>query len=204
MTTLPLRERNKQKVTERIVAVAMELFKANGCQQTTMDEIADKAEISRGTLFNYFPSKDALLLPWGQEILEIYLKPKLAEYLETKPKTIDVLKFLFVGMSESVLEAPDLMRAFVGEALKPNNKPQIERTRTGMQEVFVQVLCYGQNRGDVRSDIPLEDLAGYVSALQTGLLFYLLENPSSEDSPQVLARLLLFIEAGLTAPVTSK
>jgi len=204
MTALPLRERNKQKVTERIVAAAMELFKANGCEQTTMDEIADKAEISRGTLFNYFPSKDALLLPWGQEILEVYLKPKLAEYLETQPKTIDVLRFLFVGMSESVLAAPDLMRAFVGEALKATNKSQIERARTGMLEVFVQVLHYGQSRGDVRSDIPLEDMAGYVSALQTGLLFHLLETSSTEDSSQVLTRLLLFIEAGLTPSVMSK
>jgi AcrR family transcriptional regulator len=155
-------------------------------------------------LFNYFPSKDALLLPWGQEILEVYLKPKLAEYLETQPKTIDVLRFLFVGMSESVLAAPDLMRAFVGEALKATNKSQIERARTGMLEVFVQVLHYGQSRGDVRSDIPLEDMAGYVSALQTGLLFHLLETSSTEDSSQVLTRLLLFIEAGLTPSVMSK
>lgn len=204
MSDIPLRERNKQKVTERIVAAAMELFKANGCEQTTMDDIAIKAEISRGTLFNYFPSKDALLLPWGQEIMEQYIKPKLAEYLATQPRTIDVLQFLFVGMSENVIAAPDLMRAFVGEALKPTNKPQIDRARTGMLEVFVQVLRYGQSRGDVRSDIPLEDMAGYMSALQTGLLFHLLESPTTQDSSQVLARLLLFIEAGLTAPVASK
>lgn len=204
MNSLPLRERNRQKVTERIVAAAMELFKAHGCQQTTMDDIAEKAEISRGTLFNYFPSKDALLLPWGQEILEQYVKPKLATYLETQPKTIDVLQFLFANMGESVLAAPDLMRAFVGEALKATNKPQIERARTGMLEVFIQVLRYGQAKGDVRTDIPLEDLASYISALQTGLLFELLESENLEDAPQVIARLLMFIEAGLTAPASPK
>ena len=199
MNPMPLRERNKQKVTERIVAAAMELFKSRGCEQTTMDDIAERAEISRGTLFNYFPSKDALLLPWGQEILEEYVKPKLAEYLDTQPRTIDVLQFLFASMSESVLAAPDLMRAFVGEALKPTNRPHMDRTRTDMLEIFAQVLRYGQSRGDVRTDLPAESMAAYISALQTGLLFHLLESGKVADSPQVIARLLMFIEAGMTA-----
>jgi AcrR family transcriptional regulator len=197
MNILPLRERNKQRVTQRIIAAAMELFKARGCQQTTMDDIADKAEISRGTLFNYFPSKDALLLPWGQEVLEQYIRPKLTAYLDTQPKTIQVLQFLFANMSENVLAAPDIIRAFMGEAMKPKNKAQIDRARTGMQEIFVQVLRYGQGKGEVRTDIPLEDLASYVSALQAALLFRLLESTQLEDSSQEIARLLIFIEAGL-------
>ena len=199
MNILPLRERNRQKVTERIVAAAMELFKAHGCQQTTMDDIAIKAEISRGTLFNYFPSKDALLLPWGQEILEEYVKPQLAAYLETNPQTIDVLRFLFANMGENVRAAPDLIRAFVGEALKSTNKSHAERTRTGMLEIFTQVLRYGQSRGDVRSDLSPEEMAGYISSLQTGLFFHLLAEHTT-DSSQVTARLLMFIEAGLKAP----
>ena len=204
MNVLPLRERNKQKVTERIVAAAMELFKAHGCEQTTMDDIAEKAEISRGTLFNYFPSKDALLLPWGQEILEQYVQPQLTAYLNAQTPTIEVLQFLFASMSENVLAAPDVMRAFVGEALKPTNKPQIERARTGMMEVIIQVLRYGQTRGEVRSDLPLEDMAGYISALQTGLLFHLLEAAPVENASQVIARLLTFIEAGLAVPLAEK
>ena len=204
MNMLPLRERNKQKVTERIIAAAMELFKAHGCEQTTMDDIAEKAEISRGTLFNYFPSKDALLLPWGQEILEQYVQPQLTAYLNAQTPTIEVLRFLFASMSENVLAAPDVMRAFVGEALKATNKPQVERARTGMMEVIIQVLRYGQARGEVRSDLPLEDMAGYVSALQTGLLFHLLEAVPVENASPVIARLLTFIEAGLAVPQAEK
>lgn len=197
-----LREKNKQKVTERIVAAAVELFNAQGYEQTTMDDIANKAEISRATLFNYFPSKDALLLPLGQEILEEYVKPHLTAYLETGPKTIDVLHFLFANMGENVRTAPDVMRAFMGEAIKPKNKTQAELTRTGMLEVFMQVLRYGQSRGEVRSDIPLENLAGYLSSLQAGLLFHLLETETAavENVSQVVDQLLLFIKGGLAIP----
>ena len=204
MNVLPLRERNKQRVTQRIIAAAMELFKTRGCQQTTMDDIADKAEISRGTLFNYFPSKDALLLPWGQEILQEYIQPKLTAYLDTQPSTIQVLQFLFVGMSENFPASPDVIRAFMDEALKPKNKPHMELARTGTLGIIAQVLRYGQARGEVRTDIPLETMANYVGALQAGLLFRPLESTPPDDSLQEIARLLLFIEAGLAAPSESK
>ena len=201
---LSLRERNKQRVTQRIIAAAMELFKARGCQQTTMDDIAAKAEISRGTLFNYFPSKDALLLPWGQEILQQYVQPKLTAYLETQPSTIQVLQFLFAGMSENFPASPDVIRAFMDEALKPKNKSHMELARTGTLGIIAQVLRYGQARGEVRTDIPLETMANYVGALQAGLLFRLLESTPPEDSSQEIARLLLFIEAGLAVPSEPK
>jgi AcrR family transcriptional regulator len=204
MNVLPLRERNKQRVTQRIIAAAMELFKTRGCQQTTMDDIADKAEISRGTLFNYFPSKDALLLPWGQEILQEYIQPKLTAYLDTQPSTIQVLQFLFVGMSENFPALPDVIRAFMDEALKPKNKPHMELARTGTLGIIAQVLRYGQARGEVRTDIPLETMANYVGALQAGLLFRPLESTPPEDSSQEIARLLLFIEAGLAVPSEPK
>lgn len=197
MDFVPLRERNKQRVTQRIIDAAVELFKARGCQHTTMDDIADKAEISRGTLFNYFPTKESLLLPWGQEILEQDIRPRLTAYLNTQPTTLQVLQFLFTTMNENTLGPPDVIWAFMGEALKPSNKPQMDLARTGMQEVFVQVLRYGQARGEVRTDIPLEELASYVGALHTSLFFRLLESAQPEDvSPQIM-RLMAFMSAGL-------
>src|SRR5258708_9880493 len=103
MAYLPLRERNKQKVTQRIITTAVELFKTRGYHQTTIDEIAEKAEVSRRTLFNYFPTKEALLLPWAQEILDGHIYPKLLMYLSTQPTTIDCLRFLFTLISETML-----------------------------------------------------------------------------------------------------
>ena len=76
--------------------------------------------------------------------------------------------------------------------------------RTGTLGIIAQVLRYGQARGEVRTDIPLETMANYVGALQAGLLFRLLESTPPEDSSQEIARLLLFIEAGLAAPSESK
>jgi len=192
-----LRERNKQRVTQRIIAAAVELFNARGCQQTTMDDIAGLAGISRATLFNYFPSKDALLMPWAKEILERRIRPDLSMRLKEKPTTIQALQLLLTSLSENVAASPDTMQAFMGEALKPHNQTQRQLARTGLQDLFIQVLEYGQARGEVRSDIPLVELAGYMAALHASVLFRLLETGPTDEASQEIARLLVFIQAGL-------
>ena len=203
MTALSLRERNKHRVNQRIITAAVELFKSKGCSQTTMDDIADRAEISRGTLFNYFPSKDALLLPWGQEILERHIQPGLADCLRSQPSTLQALDYLFCSISDHILATPDVIRAFVREALKTGNKPQAELARTGMQELFIQVLQYGQGRGEVRKDLPVQNMAAYLGALHTSLLFSQLESGAPEDTRVEMTRLLDFIAGGL-APTAQR
>src|SRR5262249_33653781 len=47
---------------ERILEVAQQLFAANGFESTTTRDIAREAEIGVGTLFNYFPSKEAVVV----------------------------------------------------------------------------------------------------------------------------------------------
>ena len=57
-----LRERQKQARTERILAAASTLFNRQGFDDTTMAAIASGAEVSTPTVFNYFKTKDELLL----------------------------------------------------------------------------------------------------------------------------------------------
>lgn len=49
--------------TDRISAVAIELFTEQGFEDTSVDQIAEAAHIGRRTFFRYFPSKNAV--PWG-------------------------------------------------------------------------------------------------------------------------------------------
>ena len=41
--------------------MALDLFAERGYQQTTVAEIAEAAEVSKGTLFAYFPSKEEIV-----------------------------------------------------------------------------------------------------------------------------------------------
>ena len=57
-----LREKKAQRNRERIVREALALFARDGYEQTTMEAIAEAAELSPSTLYRCFPSKDLIVL----------------------------------------------------------------------------------------------------------------------------------------------
>jgi len=57
-----LREKKKKKSEEKIKKAAKEIFLSKSYSETTMEEIAEKAEIGVGTLYNYFKSKDEIYI----------------------------------------------------------------------------------------------------------------------------------------------
>jgi AcrR family transcriptional regulator len=59
------RDRRTAETRRRIVAVAARLFAERGVEGTTMDEIARAAGLSRTSVFNYFPYKEAILVEIG-------------------------------------------------------------------------------------------------------------------------------------------
>jgi AcrR family transcriptional regulator len=59
---LGLRETKAKKIRKLILSEALRLFKRDGYEQTTMEAIAEAAEVSPSTLYRYFLSKDLILL----------------------------------------------------------------------------------------------------------------------------------------------
>jgi AcrR family transcriptional regulator len=57
-----LRDRKAARTRLQIVEAALDLFIARGFDETTMEEIAERAEIGSSTLYRYFPSKDLVIL----------------------------------------------------------------------------------------------------------------------------------------------
>jgi AcrR family transcriptional regulator len=61
-----LRARKQERQRAEIVAVGMRLFTERGFDATTVDEIADAAEVSRRTLFRYFGTKGDVVMDWAR------------------------------------------------------------------------------------------------------------------------------------------
>ena len=200
MEHISLRERNKQRSTRRIILAASELFKARGYHSTTMDDIAEKAEISRGTLFNYFPNKEALLLPWGQEIVDQRISSQIDIYLDTQPTVWQVFHFLFTKISETMREYPDVIQAVISEAVRSSHPGTPDWGMADHQEVHKQVarcVRYGQARGEIRSDLPIENMVSYLGALQMSLMFRMMDPSLEKNQSMEIERLLALLEGGL-------
>ncbi|MGE0805203.1 MAG: TetR/AcrR family transcriptional regulator [Burkholderiaceae bacterium] len=58
------RARKRRDLLDRAAATAGALFRRDGYEAVTMEQIAEAADVARGTLYNHFPTKDALLAAW--------------------------------------------------------------------------------------------------------------------------------------------
>jgi AcrR family transcriptional regulator len=59
---ISLMDKKKQKRRKRIIQAATKLFQNKGYTDTTIGDIADQAEVGVGTIYNYFSSKNEILL----------------------------------------------------------------------------------------------------------------------------------------------
>lgn len=79
-TTSGLRERKKRKTQQALQAAAVRLMSENGFASTTVEQIADAADVSPRTFFRYFPTKEsALLTDLQDEVVARHLADAPAE-----------------------------------------------------------------------------------------------------------------------------
>ncbi len=197
---VPLRERNKQRVIQRIQEVAFDLFRTVGYEQTTMDAIAEKAETSRGTVFKYFPTKSSLWLPFMKQLYVEQVQPQVKVYLDTHPSTLDALQFLFTCIYEQVFQFPEVGHAFQAlqqDVLKAHPANADINKDSGFLDMIQMILGHGQQQGDVRRDIPLEKLTRYVTMLYISQVSELLEKNASPEYLLEIETLLEFLRSGL-------
>jgi AcrR family transcriptional regulator len=61
------REAQRLRMRARLLTAAMQLFSRNGFEATTIDQIAEKADVARQTVLNHYPHKRDFLQAWGQQ-----------------------------------------------------------------------------------------------------------------------------------------
>ena len=99
-----LRERKRQQAWGLIAQTARRLFKEHGFDAVTVDDIAREADVSRKTVFNYFPTKEDLFFS-GMEVFEAQL---LEAIRERKPGTPILTAFVrFLTESRGLLATDD-------------------------------------------------------------------------------------------------
>lgn len=67
------RTKNKQ---DKIKKAALELFKEFGIEKTSINEVAKKAHVSPASIYNYFKTKDGLVIELARDILESTIEEK--------------------------------------------------------------------------------------------------------------------------------
>lgn len=137
------REQNKESTRKRIVTAALELFEKQGFDNTTTKEIARRARVAEGTVFNYFETKEDIALHFFQlEVEHAIAAVRGNAYLKTAP-----LEERLFALLEAQFEYLAPYESFIGaaflRALRPASKLGFSTDAMAMRSrylAFVQEL----------------------------------------------------------------
>ena len=116
------RARQKEAVRKRIVDAALALFQSKGFDQTTTRQIAKKAKLAEGTIFNYFETKEDIALHFFElEVDHAIATVRTSARLRRAP-----LEEKLFALVEAQLEFLAPYERFIGaafvHALRPTSK----------------------------------------------------------------------------------
>ena len=153
------RQRRSADIRERLFHGALELFAQKGFSETTVEDITEAADVGKGTFFNYFPSKDHILLAFGEMQLS-----KLEAAIEMARRTgepmPEFLRALGVRMTQEPTRNPAIIRALLQAYLSttPVRAAMMDLQRR-IHSLHTQMIQLGQDRGEIRNDLPAAEIA---------------------------------------------
>ena len=171
------RERKKAQTKNRLIETALGLFFRQGFAATSMEQVAEEADVAKGTLYNYFPTKESLIL----EHIHGIVREKEAEFnaiLQGQPDTRSRLLVFLSEVSQWYGLNKDLMGIYVTSRLQ--NLFQAAAgpgEQSGFGARLARILELGQVAGEIRPDIPAKWLANYFATLYLGVLTGWLYSP---------------------------
>ncbi|MBI5960048.1 MAG: TetR/AcrR family transcriptional regulator, partial [Chloroflexi bacterium] len=105
-------ERKKEETRQKIMATAVHLFQQYGFDETTMEQIAAQADIAKGTLYNYFPVKEAVLSVYIEQSFEDQRAERLLK-LRQMPDTRARLTLILSALMERVQVQKDIFEKYL-------------------------------------------------------------------------------------------
>ncbi|MFI1240345.1 TetR/AcrR family transcriptional regulator [Nocardia salmonicida] len=189
------RERNKQRVRARIYDSAVELFTRKGYDATTIDEIADHADVARGTVFNHFQRKEDLITEWA-EIRRRTMTERLQLPLSLEATSASAILQLCLSTLAQVNEEERGLTETMLMAWVKAGKPLTEAPYTA--EVFTSIVSAGLRHGEIAPQVDPHLLGEILRDVYLGALYrWTRENGAAGTLAQDLRSVLWILMNGI-------
>ena len=188
-----LRERKKAKTHEAIQREALRLFKAQGYSETTIEQIAEAAEVSPSTFFRYFPTKEDV-------VLHDALDPLMVEAFRAQPPELSPFQALRRAMRSVIIDlSPEELALEEERAFLIRTEPALRskslESLVGSLKMFVEIAA--ERTGRSPDDFEVRNAVGVVGGIALAVVFFRTEGDSLTDYFELMDAGLAHLEAGL-------
>ena len=187
-----LRERKKTRTRFAIQQEALRLFRKQGYASTTVEQIAEAAEVSASTFFRYFPTKDSLVLTDDYD-------PIMAERFRAQPPELGAVAALRAAFRETFADVPDDQATAAEERnalilAVPELRAAFAEFLIGSMHQVIELIA--ERTGRTKRDSEVVALAGALLGVVLSAL--LLEDMDIPAKLRVLDEQLAHLEHGFT------
>ncbi|MCI5897670.1 MAG: TetR/AcrR family transcriptional regulator [Firmicutes bacterium] len=164
-------KKKNRNIKGKIIVAAWKLFYEQGYDDTTVEEIIEAAETSKGSFYHYFEGKDALL-----SSLSYLFDEKYEELIKTVDPDMDCFSKLMYfnqelfGMIENSVSLDLLARLYSSQLITKGEKHLLDRNRM-YYKLLRQLVAEGQERGQLRKDVSVNEIVKAYALCERALLY---------------------------------
>lgn len=187
-----LRERKKAKTMAAIQMHALRLFREQGYNATTVEQIADAAEISPSTFFRYFSTKEDVVNTDNYDSL-------LIAAFEEQPSHLSPLQAVCNAMLSGLTDlSPEEFASVRGRHHLTMSVPELRASMLNNMTNTMQLITEltAKRIGRSQDDIGIRTLAGAIIGVNISVMLYCAEHPEA-DFVQMLKEGYNKLESGL-------
>ncbi len=159
MGTTERREREKLRRKNEIIDAAERIFFSKGLDQSTMDDVAAEAELSKGTLYLYFKSKEELYLAINERGFRI-LQKLFADAISKEQNGLDKIRAIGQAYFEFAQKYADYFNAMlyyesrdIDFSDKNSCAQACEKVGTETLKIVAEAIQTGILDGSIRPDV---------------------------------------------------
>lgn len=162
------RELNKRKSRKAILKASRKLFSSKGYDETMIEEIAVKAEVSKATVYNYFPNKESLLIGITEEVLD-RVEESLEENLNGDSNSLEKLGKVLEEYVLASADYPSLSRRIAW--LHADKDSPLHETRLEAREILQKLVLASQEEGLLKREADVEEMVDTLMGIYLIALF---------------------------------
>jgi AcrR family transcriptional regulator len=198
---LSLRERKKRQNRDSILEAARDLFQSQGFDETSIDEIAARAAVSRGTLFNYFPGKEALLEGIANQELD-WLAHRVGTDLASAPTAVARIRHTMRMLVSDTLPFMQVTRYVFLVALQQSSGTGQGTSSLRLANILQELVIEAQAHGEIRPDLDPGEIAHAITGAYMAALFSWIAaaSTSSPTSMQMVENIVNMLFKGIAGP----